>query len=212
MREIPVFGLAMVLFPGEQRALHIFEPRYREMTEHCLRTEEPFAIALAGEAGGLRPVACTARIEEVVDRFPDGRMNILVRGGQVVRLGPLQQDLAYPTADAEELVDDDAEAPAAQQAEAVQVFTALAGAVGAGEPALDSGELLSYRIAAALQLGNSTRQELLEDRAEASRLSRVTTLVRMTLRGVRLGTEVQRRAQRNGRVQSADDLADELGL
>ena len=42
--RIPLFPLDIVLFPGQAVPLHIFEPRYREMTRHCIETQSPFGI------------------------------------------------------------------------------------------------------------------------------------------------------------------------
>ena len=36
MEEIGLFPLPLVLMPGEQAPLHIFEPRYRELVAECL--------------------------------------------------------------------------------------------------------------------------------------------------------------------------------
>ena len=41
---IPLFPLNIVLFPGQAVPLHIFEPRYRVMTRHCIETQSPFGI------------------------------------------------------------------------------------------------------------------------------------------------------------------------
>jgi Lon protease-like protein len=47
LEELPVFPLPnVVLFPGTRIALHIFEPRYRAMMEHCL-SNGPRAMAIA---------------------------------------------------------------------------------------------------------------------------------------------------------------------
>ncbi len=79
--RLPLFPLQIVLFPGQQLPLHIFEERYKTMIGECIEYESPFGIVLAGESG-IHKVGCTARISEVVETFPDGRMNVLALGGQ----------------------------------------------------------------------------------------------------------------------------------
>src|SRR5262249_18029581 len=74
--RIPLFPLNVVLFPGEQLPLHIFEPRYRRMVRECLDARSPFGMLLAMDDGITR-VGCTAEILEVMKRFPDGRLDIL---------------------------------------------------------------------------------------------------------------------------------------
>src|SRR2546428_358552 len=47
--RIPLFPLELVLFPGRSLPLHIFEPRYREMTQDCLETKSPFAFHVGAD-------------------------------------------------------------------------------------------------------------------------------------------------------------------
>ena len=49
--RIPLFPLNVVLFPGEELPLHIFEPRYRRMVRECLDHRSPFGMLLAMEDG-----------------------------------------------------------------------------------------------------------------------------------------------------------------
>ena len=44
--DLPIFPLpSVVLFPRALLPLHIFEPRYRAMVEHCMKTHRAMAIA-----------------------------------------------------------------------------------------------------------------------------------------------------------------------
>ena len=63
----PVFPLPnTVLFPRTVLPLHIFEPRYREMTADALRAGGYIAMALlrGGEESGYHPVGCLGRISQ----------------------------------------------------------------------------------------------------------------------------------------------------
>lgn len=87
LRELPLFPLNVVLFPGQLLPLHIFEPRYRVMIRTCIEQSSPFGVVLIA---GLSPeapheVGTTARIAEV-ERLPDGRMNILTIGEERFRI------------------------------------------------------------------------------------------------------------------------------
>ena len=46
-RELPIFPLPLVLFPGASQPLHIFEPRYRQLLTDCLEGDRRFGIAYA---------------------------------------------------------------------------------------------------------------------------------------------------------------------
>jgi len=83
--RISLFPLNVVLFPGEQLPLHIFEPRYRKMVRNCLEEKSPFGMLLALPKGVVR-VGCTAEIVDVVKRYEDGRMDILTVGREPFRI------------------------------------------------------------------------------------------------------------------------------
>ncbi len=77
----------LVLFPQVLQPLHIFEPRYRQMTRDALATDRLIAMALLrscpgnepGQGPPIYPVVCVARIvaEQALE---DGRFHLLVRG------------------------------------------------------------------------------------------------------------------------------------
>src|SRR5271165_5741940 len=77
--RIPLFPLNVVLLPGAELPLHIFELRYREMVKCCLKKKSEFGMLLSLPKGVAR-VGCTAEILEVVKRYEDGRMDILTVG------------------------------------------------------------------------------------------------------------------------------------
>lgn len=84
--HVPLFPLKMVLFPGEETALHIFEPRYQAMLKRCLSEKMPFCLVHADADGGIAGVATMAHVVEVVEAFKDGRSNIRIRGGLRVQI------------------------------------------------------------------------------------------------------------------------------
>src|SRR3954451_12667636 len=104
--DLPVFPLPLVLLPGELLPLHIFEPRYREMVARCLAGPEPFCIVLADD-DGVRRIGCLATGLEVMERLPDGRLNIAVTGGERVEIERVDEDAhSYLAADARVVEDE----------------------------------------------------------------------------------------------------------
>jgi Lon protease-like protein len=103
----------LVLFPHVVQPLHVFEPRYRQMTADALADDRLLALVLLrpgweAEYEGrppLYPVACLGRI--VADQqLPDGRYNLLVRGlTRLKLLGELPDNNPYRTARGELLSD-----------------------------------------------------------------------------------------------------------
>ena len=79
--KLALFPLHTVLFPGMALPLHIFEPRYRQLVDHCLETNSAFGVVLiqsGREVGGPaipHTIGTTARIT-AAERLPDGGLNI----------------------------------------------------------------------------------------------------------------------------------------
>lgn len=98
--DIPIFPLNLVFFPHQVLPLHIFEPRYRTMINHCIDTSTPFGIVLAneedkeGESIAPEQVGTAARIVGV-DRIADGRMNITVVGTKRFQIERLDRSKSY---------------------------------------------------------------------------------------------------------------------
>jgi Lon protease-like protein len=100
--ELPIFLLNVVLFPGAELPLHIFEPRYRLMINECYSEKKPFGVVLAHpESEYLQeepyPVGTMAEIE-VLDRLEDGRMNLIARGLQRFRILSQHREKPYLSA------------------------------------------------------------------------------------------------------------------
>src|SRR5689334_12879799 len=120
----------LVLFPHVVQPLHIFEPRYRQMTADALTGDRLIALVLLKPGWEedydgrppVHPVACLGRV--VADQLlPDGRYNLLVRGLSRVRLlGEASDDKPYRIARAE-LINDE---PPAELTEAKRLRQALA--------------------------------------------------------------------------------------
>jgi Lon protease-like protein len=76
---LPLFPLQVVLFPRTALPLHIFEERYKQMIAEALRGRSEFGVVQAGEKGIVN-TGCTATIEKVLKKYPDGRMDLLTVG------------------------------------------------------------------------------------------------------------------------------------
>src|ERR671914_1066359 len=99
--ELPIFELPAVLLPGELMPLHIFEERYKRMIGHCVDAGEPFGIVFRDDEGGARRIGCIARVTHVLERFDDGRMNIVVTGEHPFRVLDRYEATGFPAGDVE---------------------------------------------------------------------------------------------------------------
>lgn len=82
---IPIFPLGIVVFPGEQLNLHIFEPRYKQLITDCYGENKPFGIpvVIAEKITDYGTLVHISRIKKV---YEDGKMDIETRGGHVFTL------------------------------------------------------------------------------------------------------------------------------
>jgi Lon protease-like protein len=176
---LPLFPLELVLFPHVNLPLHIFEERYKEMIGDCLKNQWEFGI-LAVLDESVKPIGCTASISEVLERFPDGRMNILTRGRRRFEVSDLNEDRSYlrgrPT-----FFDDDEEASSLDDlpARAIELYDRLRQFIELRnevfhEPRPTAADLqLSFRLMAGVPVDLNWQQDLLEMRSERERLTRV---------------------------------------
>ena len=96
--RLPLFPLGVVLYPSELMPLHIYESRYRTMTKRCLDEDQPFGV-LCMDEGKMADVGCTARIARVLQRYSDGRLDILIAGEKRFEVLALYDNRAYLTGD-----------------------------------------------------------------------------------------------------------------
>lgn len=95
IREMPLFPLNTVLFPGMVLPLHIFEPRYKTMISECVRENKPFGVILIKEGPEVGGTATTyefgtSAYVTQVEQLKDDRMNIQTVGYQRFKLHSLQ--------------------------------------------------------------------------------------------------------------------------
>src|SRR6476659_3422884 len=97
VERLPLFLLPVSALPGEEVPLHVFEPRYRALVQHCLDTESEFGVLLVDD-DGAREVGCAVRIDRVAHRHEDGRLEIVTRGTRRFQLAGEVEEEAFPTA------------------------------------------------------------------------------------------------------------------
>jgi Lon protease-like protein len=196
-----LFPLGLVLLPGEVVPLHIFEERYKLMIGECLDEDEEFGIVWMSD-DGLKEVGCTAAITEVLERMDDGRLNILVEGRTPFRLLRRREDMPYPAADVEPLLDagDPAEEELAETARSR--YADLVERATDERPEADSiGELDAFDMAATIDFRPGDKQALLELRSEPERLRALTALLEATMKRLDYAERAAERARSNGRIR-----------
>jgi ATP-dependent Lon protease len=193
VRELPVFPLPLVLFPGVPLPLHIFEARYRRMLADVRASNNLFGLsnftpdAAAEERPPAGHVGCATEVVEV-QPLPDGRSNILTVG--VVRYRAAEyvaRGEPYLVARVEFFADEEAAAPLLERRarEVTELFMRIARAMRtinddrAALPELPDSdpERLSFLVAAVMEMDAAAKQELLEMRSTSRRLARLYNLL-----------------------------------
>ena len=202
MDEIGLFPLPLVLMPGEQQPLHVFEPRYRELISECLARGEDFGLVLADDEG-MRDVGTKAFVVEVLEQFPDGRMNVVIEGRERFRLRNVAEERAFATAEIDEVEDEVDEPTDEERAAALEAYDRVVKAADADLDELDlESENLAFQIAARIDLGAEVKQTLLESQSERDRVVRLAGLLDKAAEAVAREREIRSRASGNGRVEA----------
>lgn len=82
---IPIFPLSIVVYPGEDLNLHIFEPRYKQLIKDCVEQKKPFGIPVMinnerQEYGTLMTVT------EISKEYENGELDIKTKGEKIFRI------------------------------------------------------------------------------------------------------------------------------
>ena len=198
---------SVVLFPGMELPLVVFEPRYVQLTNECTEAGEPFGVLLLRQGREVgdddahpHEVGTTAHIRSVQPLGQD-RFSVSAVGGRRFRVRSLSHDRPYLSADVEYLEDDSAEdlepplvANVKEDAVTfIRTMLAMRGGYVRDVPLPDDGVELSYQVAQLFQGNADVQQQLLEMRT-SDRLSHELDLIRKSTEQVkRRGQERRRR-------------------
>jgi len=200
IRDFPLFPLGLVALPTELVPLHIFEERYKAMAARVLEEEGEFGIVWVAD-DGLREVGCACEIAEVLERMPDGRLNLVARGTRPFRIDARQDDLAYPAGTVEFLADDEAPVePEVADAAHAAYAELVEQATDRTPDEAEIGAMSAYEMAATVDFGLDAKQGLLDLRSESARLRLVTRLLRGAIKRLDYVERAQARARSNGKV------------
>jgi uncharacterized protein len=89
---IPIFPLGIVVYPGEQLNLHIFEPRYKQLVNECVETKKPFGIIPVID-NKLSEIGTLINVKEITTTYEDGKMDIKTEGVQIFSILEVIKDL-----------------------------------------------------------------------------------------------------------------------
>jgi ATP-dependent Lon protease len=82
---IPIFPLGIVVYPGEELNLHIFEPRYKQLIDEYAAAKKPFGIPIIIN-NQLSELGTLVDIKDITTKYDNGEMDIKTRGNKVFRI------------------------------------------------------------------------------------------------------------------------------
>ena len=196
---LPMFPLGTVLFPHALLPLHVFEPRYRVMTQRVLRGEREFGVVLierGSEVGGgdtrfnIGTVAQVVRAQEL----PDGGYALATVGMRRIRVTRWLDDDPFPQAEVADLDEVSSAGDATPRARALEAFAAVCDLHRRIDPRLpdfpaidEAPAQASYEIAALAPLGPLDAQRVLEVPNAGARLALLADLLDEHARMLRAG-------------------------
>lgn len=220
--ELPIFPLALVLFPGVPLPLHIFEPRYRQMLNDVHAGNNLFGVSYFDastsdrDAPAAGTVGCVAEVTET-QGLPDGRSNILTVGIIRYRIEEyVDRDHPYLLARVSYFEDDEEDQNVLGESarDVAEIFSRIARAVRiinderASLPDISDTEpqRLSFLVAAAMEVDTQVKQDMLEMRSTAQRLSQLRDVLKRAVSNYEERARIHELAKGNGHSGKKIDL------
>jgi len=206
-KELPLFPLNLVAYPGEELNLHIFEPRYRQLVTECLNTNSTFGIpsyVLSKIEYGTE-----VKITKLEKTYEDGRMDIRTVGVNIIKviefISPWPGKL-YSGGTVETVKNEmDGEVPLQEElfALANDLFVWL----GMEELVRFDNKLLTYTIAHKIGLSKEQEYELLKTTSEKRRQQYLINYLKLSIPIVKQMEQAKDRIRQNGHFKHLDPLS-----
>ncbi len=174
--QLGLFPLNTIVFPLSALPLHIFEERYKFLINECWKTKSPFVINLSYNEK-LYDIGCMVLIADIMQKYEDGRMDILVVGTHRVKIQNfISGEKPYYLANVEILSDIDKSINNEKLKNVVEMFNNIANKLKNPEikPIIFeelNQENPSFQIAPKAGLTIEQKQKLIEIRSENERLN-----------------------------------------
>ncbi len=206
VKSLPLFPLNLVVYPGEDLNLHIFEHRYRQLINECIEEERTFGIP-AFINNNLPGYGTEMHVTSLHKRYDDGRMDVKSKGLGVFRLINFENPMAgklYAGGEIELIDPDDGfSAHADALAERVRQLSNLIQIKADYDPTVKN---FSYRVAHNLGMSVEQEYELLTLETEAERQLFLIQHLNNVLPVVADMERTKQRIRMNGHFKNLDPL------
>lgn len=179
MTELPLFPLPLVLNPGGELSLKIFEPRYLDMVRDCTRQQSHFGICAlithqSSDHRSISAIGCAAKIVDF-DTLPNGLLGIEVQGLERFRLLGVRTQNDGLCIGSIEAIPPEPMLPVPPEfgllAEIVAGILGSSRKHALGRDQLDNASWVGFRLSECLPLELNERQQLLETTDPLARLA-----------------------------------------
>ncbi len=183
MIKIGLFPLNIILFPESIYPLHIFEDRYKHLINDCYNGNLEFGINYINSSG-INDIGCTALVQQVLKKYSDGKMDIIVQGVSRYRLLNFnEREKPYYIAEIEPFADEDYGRDEKLLEEAIRLFNKIAdGITSLKIDKINMNDIKvqypSFLIAQKVGLTPEQKQFLLAIRSENARLEHISKHLR----------------------------------
>ncbi|MDQ2863121.1 MAG: LON peptidase substrate-binding domain-containing protein [Bacteroidota bacterium] len=82
---IPIFPLSIIVYPGEDLNLHIFEPKYKQLISECFEQKKPFGMPVVID-NKVNELGTLIEIVEISKTYSTGEMDIKTKGQKIFRV------------------------------------------------------------------------------------------------------------------------------
>jgi ATP-dependent Lon protease len=203
---VPIFPLGIVMLPEQLVPLHIFEERYKLMIGECLADDKVFGIVYF-DGRKMCSAGCSARVEEVLKKYPNGSLDIATRGDRRFIVGQLDESKSYLQAMVD-YFDDDPEEPDADMQRDARRGIMLLNQVAGLEPhkkSLDLTDGADFKSISFLVAGNAgfnapEKQKFLEMTSTRKRLQKSVAALSRIIDRSRLTEEIRSLIGGNGNL------------
>lgn len=208
---IPIFPLDIVVYPTEPLHLHIFEPKYKQLINDCIRENKPFGLPVVIDKK-VQEFGTLLEVTELSKEYERGEMDIKTKGSKVFKVLEVIKDVpdklysgaivTYPTNILEQ---DSGQLPELVLKEVKRLYKLLN-----VEEKFPNGDqsTISYQIAHYLGMKQEQEYEMLKLFTETQRLEYIRRHLNEIVPVIKELEEVKARIQRNGHFRnlSLDDL------
>ncbi len=203
---LPLFPLQLVVYPGEQLPLHIFEKRYQQLIEDCEKDHISFGVPTYIDK--KLEYGTEVMLKKIAKRYPGGESDVICVGKRIFKITEFYQQIPgklYAGGEVEFLLDNESSAEDLQE-ELLKNIAILYVELTIDNPPVFDLPFVSYQVAHKVGLAIHQEYHLLTLRSELERLRYLIGHLKITIPVVREMNRAKEVIKMNGHFKNFDPL------